>query len=134
MSFLNSFLPSQSRSYATDNREGNTATTAAVRPTYNVKETDEGYQLTAYLPGVNKQDLSITDEEGVLTIKGERSWKQPSEWTSLYRESRDPGYSLALQHDNVIDADKITAELVDGVLRLTLPKTEASKPRKIAVS
>lgn len=134
MPFLNSFLPSLSRSASTENRGGNSSATSSVRPSYHVKETDDGYQLTAYLPGVNKKDLSITDEDGVLTIRGERSWKQPSEWASLYRESRDLAYGLSLQHENVIDADKITAELVDGVLRLTLPKTEASKPRKIAVS
>ena len=134
MPFLNSFLPSLSRSCSADNRDANCSANATVRPSYKVKETDDGYQLTAFLPGVTKKDLSITDEDGVLTIRGERVWKQPSEWSSLYRESRDAAYALSLQHDNVIDAEKITAELVDGVLRLTLPKTEASKPRKIAVS
>jgi len=130
MAFLNSFLPSLSRSSAVENRDAH----PSVRPSYNVNETEDRYQLTAYLPGVNKKDLSITDEDGVLTIRGERAWKQPSEWTSLYRESRDAAYSLSLRHDNVVDAEKTKAELVDGVLRLTLPKTEASKPRKIAVS
>src|SRR3954470_4222435 len=117
MAFLNSFLPSLSRSSAVENRDAR----PSVRPSYNVNETEDGYQLTAYLPGVNKKDLSITDEDGVLTIRGERAWKQPSEWTSLYRESRDTAYSLSLRHDNVIDAEKTKAELVDGVLRLTLP-------------
>jgi len=134
MPFLNSFLPSLSRSFSPENRGTSASASPTVQPSYNVKETDDGYQLTAYLPGVNKKDLSITDEDGVLTIRGERSWKQPSEWTSLYRESRDLAYGLSLNHENAVDADKITAELVDGVLRLTLPKTEASKPRKIAVS
>ena len=134
MPFLTSFLPSLSRSFSTPTSNDSASAPSTVRPAYKVQETAEGYQLTAYLPGVSKKDLTITDEDGVLTLRGERSWQPPAEWSSLYRESSNAAYGLTLQHDEVIDADKITAELVDGVLRLTLPKTEASKPRKIAVS
>jgi len=132
MSLINSFLPSLNRS-SSPTQTGDSAS-AAVRPRYQVSENDDAYTVTVQLPGVTKESLTITDEQGVLTIRGERNWKQPAGWTLLYRESSDTAYQLALQHENAIDPDKINAELVDGVLRLTLPKAEARKPRKIAVS
>jgi HSP20 family molecular chaperone IbpA len=106
----------------------------AVKPLYEIKETADAYGLVVQLPGVAKDGLSITSEEGLLTVRGERGWKHPAGWTSLYRESTDLPFELSLQHDNAIDVDKIHAELRDGVLRVALPKTEARKPRKIAVS
>jgi HSP20 family molecular chaperone IbpA len=87
-----------------------------------------------HLPGVAKDGLEITAEEGQLRIVGRRSWKQPKDWTVLYRESADLPYELTLAHDNAIDVDKTVAELRDGILRVSLPKTEAVKPRKIAVN
>ena len=81
-----------------------------------------------------KDGLEITAEEGQLRIVGRRAWKQPEGWTSLHRESGDAPFELVLAHDNVIDTDKIAAELRDGVLRISLPKHEAVKPRKVAVN
>jgi HSP20 family molecular chaperone IbpA len=52
----------------------------------------------------------------------------------VYRESTDSPYELVLAHDNLVDTDKVVAELKDGVLRVSLPKHEAVKPRKIAVN
>ena len=69
----------------------------------------------------------------MVTIRGRRGWKVPAGWTALYRESADAPYELALTHDNTVDVEKIHAELKDGVLRVSLPKAEAVKPRKIAV-
>jgi len=132
MSLLTSIIPGLSRS-ETNNGEAKAAT-PAVKPVYDVSETTEAYGLKVQLPGVAKDGLSITSEEGMLTIRGERGWKRPAGWTALYRESSELPFELALQHDNAIDLDKIHAELRDGVLRVSLPKTEARKPRKIAVS
>lgn len=132
MSLLTSIIPSLNRSVAQSDETK--PTTPAVKPLYEVKETNEAFGLTVQLPGVSKEGLSITAEEDTLTIRGERGWKRPTGWTSLYRESSDLAYELMLQHDNAVDLDKIHAELRDGVLRLSLPKTEARKPRKIAVS
>jgi HSP20 family molecular chaperone IbpA len=132
MSLFTSIIPNRSRNVARDD-DGKSAS-PAVKPLYEIKETDDAFGLTVQLPGVAKDGVSIATEEGVLTIRGERGWKQPTGWTSLYRESTDLPFELALQHDNAIDVDKIQAELRDGVLRVALPKTEASKPRKISVS
>lgn len=131
MPLLNSLLPSLTRSAPARDAEG--TRTPGVRPVYDIKEADEAWAVTAYLPGVAKDDLSITDENGVLTIRANRSWKQPTGWTSLYRESSDLPFELTLRHDQAVDADKARADLKDGVLRLSLPKAEARKPRKIAI-
>ena len=135
MSLLNALIPSFARPVA----EPVASTPGApaepgVRPLYDIVESAEAYALTVQLPGVAKAGLSITEEDGVLTIRGERAWKQPAAWTSLYRESSDKPFELALQHDHSIDVEKIHAELTDGVLRASLPKAEARKPRKIAVA
>jgi HSP20 family molecular chaperone IbpA len=105
-----------------------------VKPLYEIQENADAWGLTVHLPGVAKDGLEITAEEGQLRIVGRRSWKQPKDWTVLYRESADLPYELTLAHDNAIDVDKTVAELRDGILRVSLPKTEAVKPRKIAVN
>ncbi|MDE3084271.1 MAG: Hsp20/alpha crystallin family protein [Verrucomicrobiota bacterium] len=105
-----------------------------VKPLYEIKETDEAYGLTVYLPGVAKNGVEITVEEGELRLVGRRAWKQPEGWTTLYRESEDVPYELILEHETAIDTDKIHAELNDGILRIALPKAESVKPRKITVN
>lgn len=134
MSLLNTFLPSLNRSLASteENRPADLAHT--VKPVYEIRETPDAFGATVYLPGVAKDGLEITAEEGQLRIVGRRAWKQPEGWTTLHRESVEAPFELVLRHENAIDNDKIVAELKDGVLRVSLPKHEAIKPRKIAVS
>ncbi len=107
---------------------------AALRPRYEVEETDAAYGLTVYLPGVAKAGLEITDEEGELRIAGKRATALPAGAVPLHRESADAPFELVLTHDTTVDTGKIVAELNDGVLRLSLPKAESAKPRKITVS
>lgn len=131
MPIFNSLISNFSRTPTSRQSE---LSTPGRRPVYEVKEADEAWAVTVYLPGVTKEGLSITDEDGTLTIQGDRAWKQPTDWTSLYRESSELPYQLQLQHEHAVDADKAVAELKDGVLRLSLPKAESRKPRKIAIA
>ena len=59
-----------------------------VKPAYEIKETTEAWGLSVHLPGVAKEGLELTAEEGLITIRGRRTWKQPEGWTSLYRVPR----------------------------------------------
>ena len=134
MSLLTSLIPSLSRTTAATEADPSRATTPTVRPVHEIIEHPDAFGLTVHLPGVARDNLAITAEDNSVVIRAERSWKRPAGWTALYRESADLPYELVLQHDNAIDADKIHAELRDGILRLSLPKTEARKPRKVAVN
>lgn len=134
MSLMNSLIPTLGRTLGRAERGTAGQVGPTVKPLYEIKETADAYGVTVFLPGVAKDGLEITAEAGELRITGRRNWQQPEEWTSLYRESSDATYELVLTHDNVIDADKIAAELRDGVLRVSLPKAEAVKPRKITVA
>jgi HSP20 family molecular chaperone IbpA len=103
-------------------------------PRYEITETADAFGLTVQLPGVTKDGLELTAEDGAVRIVGRRAWKQPEGWTALYRESADVPFALTLTHDQAIDAEKIHAEIREGVLRVSLPKAEAAKPRKIAIN
>jgi HSP20 family molecular chaperone IbpA len=105
-----------------------------VKPVFEIKETAEAFGVVVQLPGVAKDGLELTLEDGLVRILGRRATTVPAGWTPLYRETTDAACELLLSHDNAFDADKVVAELRDGVLRLSLPKAEALKPRKIAVN
>jgi HSP20 family molecular chaperone IbpA len=131
MSLLSTLIPAHRRSSHTNGDSADHIQT--VRPAYEVHETTEAWGVTVHLPGVAKDGLELTAEEGQLRILGRRAWKQPEGWTSLHRETADAPFELVLTHDNVVNLDAIAAELSDGVLRVSLPKHEAVKPRRIAV-
>ncbi len=136
MALLNTLIPSLARSPANSPTDSQRPADLGrtVKPAYEVKETPEAFGVTVYLPGVAKEGLELTAEEGQIRIVGRRAWKQPQGWTSVYRESSDAAFELVLSHDNAVEIDKIAAEVRDGVLRVSLPKHEAIKPRKITVS
>jgi HSP20 family protein len=128
MSLLNTLIPAL-------NREGTgNAAAPARRPRYTVDETDTAYRLTLQMPGVAKGGLEITDEGGVLRILGKVDSRLPEGAEILHRESSEGSFELVLEHDASVDAEKTGAELKDGVLELTLPKSESARPRKISVS
>ncbi len=134
MSLFNNLIPVFNRRDERGAAEPSGEAVPTVKPYYQVKETTDAYGLTVHLPGVTKEGLEITAEEDTLRIIGRRAWRRPESWAQLHRESVDTSFELVLGHEHTIDVDKIHAELKDGVLRLALPKTEAIKPRKIAVN
>lgn len=110
---------------------------AAQRPTFltpsaNIREDKDGYVLEAEMPGVSKDGLDVTVENGELVIVGRRT-PVPQNGRAVYRESRGLDYRRAFELDPSIDTAKITAKIDQGVLTLHLPKAESVKPRKIAV-
>ena len=93
MSLLNTLIPSLNRTPAANDDNRPADLVHAVKPTYEVKETPEAWGLTVYLPGVAKDGLELTAEEGQFRIVGRRNWKQPEGWTSLYRETSDAAFT-----------------------------------------
>ena len=101
-------------------------------PLANILETKDGYVLEAEMPGVNKDGLDITVENGELTIVGRRAPVE-NRGREIYRESRAFDYRRTFELDPSIDTTQVTAKIDQGVLKLHLPKAESVKPRKIAV-
>ena len=134
MSLLNTLIPSLSPTPAPATAGSASDLGPTVKPAYEIKEAADAFAVTVFLPGVAKDGLEITAGDGEFRVVGRRAWQQPAGWTALHRESVSAPFELVLTHDNAIDADKIVAELRDGVLRVSLPKHEAVKPRKIAVT
>lgn len=133
MSFINNLIPSLRRAPVAP-CETDCATSPVQKPTYRIHEGADAYTLTVHLPGVVKSDVDITADDGEIRITGQRGWKRPDGWTTLHRESVDAAYELKLTHDNAIAADKVAAELRDGVLTVTVPKAEAIKPRRVTIA
>ena len=135
MSRLTDLLPALSRTPQTEDRAENGAAESVrtIKPVYEITETPEAFAVTVFLPGVAKDGVEVTAEAGQVRILGRRAWKQPEDWSPLYRETAGAPFELVLTHDNAIDDAKVAAELRDGVLRVSLPKPEALKPRKIAI-
>ncbi len=114
-----------------------TATQAEPRrtvvPRYDVRETEEAFVVTAFIPGVDRSALETHVDGENLTVLGRRTWTPPAEWTAVYRETPVHDYRLVLELDHRVNREAVRAELTQGVLKLTLPKAEAVKPRRIEI-
>ena len=136
MSLISSLIPSFNSPVAKTgdaSKPGAVDAGHTVAPRYQVAETPEAYGLTVELPGVAKDGLELSVDHEQIRVVGRRPWRRPEAWTALHRETRETTFELVLEHGRVIDAEKVHAELRDGLLRVSLPKAEAVKPRKIAV-
>ena len=105
-------------------------------PAVDVAETDTAYQVKAELPGIRKEDLDVTVDDGVLTITAEHNDNQEQTGKSRFiRQERSYGkFVRSLRLGANVDEETITAEYRDGVLHLTLPKAKEVQPRKVEVS
>src|SRR5437868_1033953 len=106
--------------------------TEFVAPEVNIFETKDGYVVEAEMPGVNKEGLEITLEGNEITIVGHRHVDALA-GAPLFRESHNKDYRRMFELDPAIDTGKTSARMEQGVLTLTLPKSEKVKPRRITV-
>jgi HSP20 family protein len=104
-----------------------------IAPDVNICETRDGYLLEADMPGVNKDGLEVTLEGHEITIVGHRA-PENTPGQPLFRERRPLDFRRVFELDPAIDTARISARMNQGVLTLTLPKSERVKPRRIAVS
>ncbi len=102
-------------------------------PAVDIFETEKELVVVADMPGVKSDDLNIDLHENVLSLTGEVSPPEGEGEQEVYREYRTGRYVRDFALSELIDQNKIEAELKDGVLRLTLPKVEAATPKKISV-
>lgn len=104
-------------------------------PALDVIERDNEFVVRAEMPGVKKDEIEVSLENGVLTVGAEtKSETQENEGDRLIRQERRFGkYVRSLRIGKDIDEKKVKASYKDGVLELTLPKAETVKPKKISV-
>ena len=104
------------------------------QPAIDVTENDVESLIVAELPGVKKEDISISVENGWLTLKGERKLSEPSDVRKvLHREIQYQPFSRSIKLPHQVNVNEISASLVNGVLRIALPKAEAIRPRSIEI-
>lgn len=104
-----------------------------VAPPVDIFENDEKLLVVADVPGVAPADVAIHFEKGTLTFEGKRSQAAPAGAKLVASESRFADYRRSFALPQGVDADKISAELDGGVLRIHLPKQAALRPRQIPV-
>jgi len=100
----------------------------------DVAENDNAYVLKATVPGINADDLEITLENKVLTLKGEIKKDEDFESNQYHvRERRHGSFSRSIRFPVDVQSEAVTASYENGILTLSVPKAEAVKPKRIEV-
>ena len=103
-------------------------------PKVNVYEQDDKVGIVAEIPGLDKKQLNIEVEEGVLTISGDKHGIHEEDGaTVLRRELKASSFKRSFELGELLDGDNIKANFKDGVLSVSIPKVEPEKPKKHTV-
>lgn len=103
-------------------------------PRMDVRDTDQGLEITVELPGIDRKDVKIAVEDGVLTISGEKKTETETHDAEYRVSERSYGaFSRSITLPSGVAADKIEASMRDGVLTLTAPRSDQAKPRTIQI-
>ena len=104
-------------------------------PRTNVKENEAGFVITAELPGMDKKAISIEVQDGALAIRGEKSFEKEKKEESYHIIERSQGkFERVFRLPEHVNLEKIEAEYNDGVLKISIPKTEAAKPKEVKIN
>jgi HSP20 family molecular chaperone IbpA len=106
---------------------------AVFTPEANIVETAEGYSVDVYMPGISEHTAEVTLENDVLTVRGRVDRAAPANLRPVYQEYEIGDYRRVFTLTDHIDRANVSATVRDGVLHLVLPKSESSKPKRIAV-
>ena len=116
-----------------DQKEETTIPARVFLPNADIYETQDALTVILEMPGVEKDNVEVHVEEGVLNVAGRLDLSKYKGLLPVYTEYNIGHYSRSFRLSSKIDQSKIGAELNDGVLSLTLPKVEEAKPRTIKV-
>ena len=105
----------------------------SVSPRCDISESDTAVIVTADMPGVVTDGVTVQVHGDVLTLSGQSTVKEPERSTALWREYATRDYERAFRLGQVVDADRISAVINDGVLRIELPKRASASPHRIPV-
>lgn len=100
----------------------------------DVRDSDEGYEVSAVLPGVAAEDLNIQVVNDTLTIQGEIKVNYDEDARYLLRERTAGRFQRTIRLPEAVDAAKVDASLKDGILTLSVPKAEEARPKTIKVN
>ena len=104
-------------------------------PAVDVSESEHEFVVRAELPGMSHEDIDINVQENVLTLKGEKKQEKKEEKENFHRLERTyGGFSRSFTLPAGVKPEDIKATFKDGVLEVTMPKTEEAKPKKIAIT
>ncbi|HKN83014.1 MAG TPA: Hsp20/alpha crystallin family protein [Pyrinomonadaceae bacterium] len=104
-------------------------------PSVDIYENKDHIVLEAELPGMNQEDFDLSIENNLLTLRGERKFEKTDENDNYHRVERSYGaFTRSFTLPQTVSAEGATAEYNNGVLRVTLPKREETKARRIQVS
>lgn len=113
---------------------GNGEVDRLLKPALDVSETESAYQVHAELPGVAKEDVTITLENNTLVITGEKKREEEQQGKGWHRVERSYGsFQRSITLPKGVDADKAEASFKDGVLTVQIPKSEKAKPKTLKV-
>lgn len=118
--------------FSTENKD--VVNVASFTPAVNTREDDKGYYIHADLPGVDKKDINVDIKDGVLTISGERKFKEEVNEKDFYKmESFYGKFQRSFSLPDDIDSDKIDANTENGVLNVFIPKSAPKESKKIEI-
>jgi HSP20 family molecular chaperone IbpA len=116
-----------------EKKQESTVPARSFTPTADIFEAAHALTVVLEMPGVDKSNVDINVEAGVLTIDGRLDFSKYEGMQPVYTEYMIGHYRRSFSLSNKIDQSKIGAEMKDGVLTITLPKVEEAKPRRIAI-
>jgi len=103
-------------------------------PSCDIYETENEVVVKAELPEVKKEDVNVSIDNNILTIRGERKLSEETKRENYHRVERSYGeFSRSFTLPSFVDTGKVNAEYKDGILRVTMPKREEAKPKQVDV-
>lgn len=128
------FGPRFLHNFLFDERPGTRSELIGVSPSVDLAEYENESVLVAVVPGIAKDQLNISFKEGIITIRGERKKEELPEDGRMIRSEIGHGpFVRSVQIPHPVEVEKISAELSDGVLKVTMPKADHARPKTITI-